>query len=257
MAIRHAILVALFAAGLTTAGAAPSAADQKAPERTIVMTGEGKVKAMPDTAIVSGGVVTQSRRPADALRDNTEAMAKAIAALKAMGFSDKDIATSSVRFQPQYETDHYGNTDPKRRIIGYTVTNRVSVTLTEKIERAGEVFDALIQNGANDFAAVTFQIRDIESLENQARAEAARNAAAHALVYAKALGVELGPVKFVREGSGTQIVDQIIAEDIGRLPDKNVAEALQRLPGISLVPSRIEASEQTITRVVTVTWILK
>jgi uncharacterized protein YggE len=116
------------------------------------------------------------------------------------------------------------------------------------------VFDTLIQNGANDAAAVNFQIRDILKYTNLARAEAARKALSGAQVYAKALGAELGPVKLVREGGPG--IDSITAYDIGALPDKNISEALQRIPGVAL-QSRIEASEQTITKSVTITWALK
>jgi outer membrane receptor for ferrienterochelin and colicin len=33
-----------------------------------------------------------------------------------------------------------------------------------------------------------------------------------------------------------QLVDSVIAEDIGKLPDNNVVEALQRVPGIQVSP---------------------
>ena len=66
------------------------------------MVGEGEVTAMPDTAVVSGGVATKARDASDALHDNAQAMAKVIAALKALGIADKQIATSSIGFQPVY-----------------------------------------------------------------------------------------------------------------------------------------------------------
>src|SRR5581483_9322965 len=37
-----------------------------------------------------------------------------------------------------------------------------------------------------------------------------------------------------RKRSASQIVDSIIAEDIGKLPDTNTAEALQRVPGVQI-----------------------
>ncbi len=229
---------------------------QTAPDRTITMTGTGIVKAMPDTAIISGGVITRAKRSADALRANGEAMAKAVTAAKALGLTDKQITTAAVSFEPQYETDSKGNIDPDRRIVAYIVSNRIVVTLNEKIERAGEVLDALLQNGANDSAGVSFEIRDVEALEMQARAEAAKNALTRAQAYCRPIGAELGAVRSVREGSGGAVfTDQIMAEDIGRSPDKNLAESLQRIPGVPI--TRVEAREQTITETVTIVWALK
>jgi uncharacterized protein YggE len=226
---------------------------QAAPDRFVVMTGVGTVRAMPDKALVSGGVVTRARHADDAIRTNSEAMAKVVAALKALGITDKEIATSSFSFDPQYETDSKGNIDPDHRIVAYTVENKITVTLTEKIERAGEVLDALIQNGANDSAGVWFDFQDPEALNMRARAEAAKNALTRAETYVKQIGAELGAVRSVQEGSQFGAVEnRIVSEDIGAFPDKSTAEALQRIPGV-----RVAAGERTITQVVTVVWNLK
>ncbi|QSX41408.1 TonB-dependent receptor [Shewanella cyperi] len=41
------------------------------------------------------------------------------------------------------------------------------------------------------------------------------------------------------------VVDAIVAEDIGKFPDENVAEALQRIPGVSV--TRVNGEGQTVT----------
>ena len=229
---------------------------QTAPDRFVVMTGVGTVRAMPDKAIISGGVVTRARHADDALKTNSEAMAKVVAALRSLGLTDKEIATSSFSFEPQYETDSKGNIDPGHRIVAYTVENNVAVTLTEKIERAGAVLDALIQNGANDSAGVRFDFQDPEALNMRARAEAAKNALARAQVYVKQVGAELGPVRSVQEGYQSEpVMNRIVAEDVGGLPDQSTAEALQRIPGVPV--TRVAADERMITQVVTVVWALK
>jgi iron complex outermembrane recepter protein len=46
--------------------------------------------------------------------------------------------------------------------------------------------------------------------------------------------------------SASQIVDSIVAEDIGKLPDNNVAEALQRVTGVQISRSQGEGSGITI-----------
>lgn len=247
------LALALAGAPLAYAGTVPVQV-QATPvpsDRLLTMTGKGTVKAMPDTAIISGGVVTQAATPHDAAHDNIVTMQHTVAALKALGIAEKQITTSRVAFEPQYERDRNGVINP-RRIAGYSVTNRIIVTLTEKIEQAGDVFSTLIQNGANDAATVNFEVRAVEALENQARTAAAKDAQMKAQVYAKALGLELGAVRLVSETGGNVTVDQIQAEDIGRFPDRNISEVLQRVAGV-----RIEADEQTIVKTVTVTWTLK
>jgi TonB-dependent receptor len=60
----------------------------------------------------------------------------------------------------------------------------------------------------------------------------------------------------VRKRDADQVVDSIVAEDIGKLPDNNIAEALQRVPGVQITRNRGEGSgisirglTQTSTRV--------
>lgn len=42
--------------------------------------------------------------------------------------------------------------------------------------------------------------------------------------------------------NATEIVDSIVAEDIGKLPDNNLAEALQRVPGVQITRNHGEGS---------------
>ena len=49
-----------------------------------------------------------------------------------------------------------------------------------------------------------------------------------------------------RKRNASGFVDAIIAEDIGKLPDQNLAEALQRVPGISISRTNNEGSQITV-----------
>ena len=45
--------------------------------------------------------------------------------------------------------------------------------------------------------------------------------------------------------SSDHIVDSLVAEDIGKLPDQNIAEALERIPGISVSTFTVNGSGQS------------
>ncbi len=213
---------------------------QTAPDRYVIMAGEGSIKAMPDIAVVSGGVVTRARHMGDAMHENSATMAKVVAALKALGVMDNEITTRDFRFDPQYDTDSKGNRDPSNRIIGYMVANQIAVTLSD-LGKAGDVLDALIESGANDFATIEFAIKDRHTLEMQARAAAGRDALQRAQIYAKEIGAELGPVRSLHEGFS--------AEPSGNL--ESVVVTAER------ANTRIETGDQTISATVTIVWALK
>jgi len=226
-------------------------APQLAPDRYVLMVGEGRVTAMPDTAIVTGGVITKARTAGDALHDNNEAMAKVLAALKALGVTDKQIATSRIQFQPVYPPY-----DPKSgqstKVIGYQVSNSVRVTLSD-LGRAGDVLDALIENGANESATIGFEIKDQSALEEKARAEASRDAFRRALVYAKEVGAELGAVRSIREGYHSDS-----GADYDTVTVTSARAAYAPPPPPPPPPgTMVQAGEQTISATVTVVWALK
>src|SRR5947207_3429632 len=98
MRLRSAIVIAavLLAASafagvgaplLTRAGSAPARAG------TFSVLGTGVVTTRPDTARISAGVTTEGTTADEAIAENSDAMAKVIAALKAAGIASKDLQT--------------------------------------------------------------------------------------------------------------------------------------------------------------------
>jgi len=226
---------------------------QGGPDRYVLTIGQGSVTAMPDTAVVSGGVVTRARSAGDALHDNAASMAKVVAALKTRGVTDKQITASSVRFEPVYPP-YDPKTGQSTKVIGYQVSNEVIVTLTD-LGRAGDVLDALIENGANDSATIAFEIKDREALETKARAEAGKDALKRAQTFAAQIGTELGAVRSIREGAYSDSVGDF---ETVTVTGARAAYAPPPPPPPPPPPGTMaQAGEQTISSTVTVVWALK
>jgi uncharacterized protein YggE len=181
---------------ILVAPAALAAGDNLGP-RTISVSGQGDVRAAPDEATLSAGVVTQATTAADALSANTRAMNRVFATLKGLGIPDKAMQTNEFSVSPQYSNDRNGNS---QKIIGYQVTNNVSVTVDD-LRNLGPALDALVSAGANALGSIQFTIRDPKPLENDARAAAMHDAMDKADAYAKAAGLRLGPILSISEGS--------------------------------------------------------
>jgi uncharacterized protein YggE len=187
--------VAIFARGAAIAAEPGEAADQ----RMLTVSGEGEVKAVPDEARLSAGVLTQAHRAAEALAANSQAMNQVFAALKHLGIPDQSIQTSDFSVQPVYQTDRNGNTNQK--ISGYEVSNDVRVTVDD-LARLGPALDALVASGSNSLGSIAFAIHDPKPLMTEARSEAMKDAISRAQTYAAAGGFTLGPVLAVTEGGG-------------------------------------------------------
>ena len=88
---------------------APVLADDEKPFRILNLSGTGNVKAVPDTASINAGVVTDARDAKSALAANSAAMTKLFGQLKQAGIAERDIQTSNFNISPVYAPY-----DPKR-----------------------------------------------------------------------------------------------------------------------------------------------
>lgn len=192
--MKSAALAALFlAAALIPAQA------QTVPSRTLTMTGQGEVRAAPDSVTLSAGVTSQGATAAAALAANTNRMQGVFAALKKLGIADKDMQTSNFSVSPMM-SDGANNQPP--RVTGYQVNNQVRVRLDD-VTRLGAALDALVTAGANQINGVDFTIKDPAPLLTEARGDAVADARAKAETYAKAAGVSLGPILSITENQNS------------------------------------------------------
>ena len=242
---------ALMAAGLVLmAGSAPAADMMKADARMmgaghmprlITVSGQGEASGTPDQAELSAGVVTQGATAADALAANSRAMNAVFDALKRAGIPDKSIQTSNFSVAPQYTPYKPDSTEPPR-IIGYQVSNSVTVKVSD-LKKLGPDLDALVSSGANQVSGVNFSIAGTKTLAQEARADAVKDAMAHAETYAKAAGVELGRVMSISEGGGYTP---------GPMP-----MMAMRMEAAAAPPPPMAEGEQTIVANVTMTFEIK
>jgi uncharacterized protein len=179
---------------------APAGAADNVMARSIVVNGEGVVSATPDSARISAGVISQAATAAAALTANNTAMARVMESLRGAGILPQHIQTANFSVEPQYPPFRPDAPADARRIIGYQVSNQVSV-LVEDLTRIGTTLDALVRSGANQLGGIQFQFKNPKPLQERARQAAVTDARAKAGTLAAAAGVTLGPVLQIQEGA--------------------------------------------------------
>lgn len=140
------------------------------------------VSAAPDIATLSAGVTTEAPTAVEAMSLNAERMAAVIARIRSEGIDEEDIRTTGIRLNPVYDYDN-----GRQNFRGYSVANRVSVTLRD-IDRTGAVLDRLVESGATDLGGIEWSIDDPAEAMAQARAAAFAGASERALEYARMAG---------------------------------------------------------------------
>ena len=176
----------------------PPAHPHHGPPPSITVSGTGSVDAVPDAAVLTAGVETRADEAAGAVRANTEAMTRVIAALKEAGVDDKDVQTANFSINPVWAQDGDGGQPP--RIAGYQASNQVRLTVRD-LTRIGTLLDALVSAGANAAGGLEFVVKDARVREREALKDAVEDARARAETLAAAGGFALGPVLTVTESS--------------------------------------------------------
>ncbi|MFN2442814.1 MAG: SIMPL domain-containing protein [Thermoanaerobaculia bacterium] len=172
--------IAIPALAQTPAGTPPR---QEAPMEMISVAGEGRVKLTPDRVRFNVGVETMAATPSEALEQNNQKIKAVIDALRKAGAKSEEIQTSNFSIHPQFE--YVDNRRP--RIIGYQVTNSVTVT-REATTDSGRLLQAAVNAGVNQASGLSFFVAD----ETRARAEGLRKAFADARAKAETLAGAAG-----------------------------------------------------------------
>lgn len=188
---------AAFAQSSTPAAASGEQAVAEPVNRTITVTGTGKVFLTPDIAYVTIGVHTEGSEAAQAVAENNAKTQKVIDTLKAEGVAEKDIQTTNFSIYPQPVYDDQGKPTGE---IKYTVDNSVVVTVRD-ITKIGDLLDAVVQAGANNINGIQFDVADKTAALSAARQGAVQDAKTKADELASAAGVSVGEVQTMSEYS--------------------------------------------------------
>lgn len=237
---RLTLLSAAFGMALLAAPVA-SLAQTTSTAGTIVLSGQGDVSAAPDQATITLGVVTQGETAAAALAANTARLTRVFGVLDEAGIDGRDRQTSGLSINPVWERQR-GTNPPPPKIVGYTVSNNVTVRVRD-LDALGGVLDAVVRDGANNFQGLSFGVEDSTPLMDDARRTAVADALRKAELYAEALGVDLGRIVSVSESGGMR-------------PVMMRAEAMMAMSD-SAAPVPIAGGEVTFNAQVSITWELE
>ncbi len=165
-----------------------------AAEKLVTVTGEATVAVAPDAAMIRIGVSSQDKTAREASDANAKQMIAVLAAIKSNSIAERDIQTSRLSLQPQYDPNKGGTA----RLTGFQATNQVTVRIRD-IGNLAAVLDSAISAGANEMSGIEFIVSEQSKLLDRARDEAIADAHRKAELYAKAAGSRLGHVVAISE----------------------------------------------------------
>ena len=200
-------------------------------EKLVTVTGEGTVDAVPDNAVIRIGVSSQGKTARAASDANAREMNAVLAAIKDGGVAERDVQTSSLSLQPQYDPKQTG----PAHLIGFRVNNQITVKVRD-IGKLAALLDRAIAAGANEMSGIEFKVSNEAKLLDQARTAAIADAHRKAELYAQAAGMQIGRV--------------IVISEEGATPPAPVYRALRA----GMAAPAIAPGEQAVHAVVTVSY---
>jgi len=193
------IRTAMLTLGLFAGTAAAAVAQVPGPPTpTVVVRGEGEVRAAPDVAFVTIGAEFRAPTPKDAQTAAARAMTAVQQRLVASGVPKDAVRTLSYDVQAQFDF-----TNGKQVLRGYTARNVIEVRVDD-VARVGEILDAAITAGGTSVQGVRFDLKQRASLEREALTRAVADARARADAAAKGAGASVVTVLRVEE-SGVDV----------------------------------------------------
>lgn len=208
----------------------------------IEVTGTAEARVVPDRATVFIGVRTRAATAAAAAQENARKQRAILDTLRAAGLPNEQIKTADYTVAPE---TRYDNATQTTHVTGYTVSNTI-VAEVRRIEQVSTVIDAALAKGSNQISALQFYSSVADSVRRAALAEATINARREAEVLAMAAGGTLGPL--LELSSQTPMIrpftTAMSAMAMGARAD-------------TMMPTPIEAGEQTISATVSARWAFK
>ncbi len=193
MAVRSLIFAApLLLAACGSGGDDPRGVDRA--ETLLSVSASGHAESRPDKAEFQAGIETWARTAREASDANTRKIAEIVGALRGLGIPEKDIQTRAVSVQRIDYGDRRGQ---------FQSANVVNVTLRD-VDKTSAAVTAVTEAGANIVSGPNLSMTDPEATANLAYADAYKAARTRAEAYAKAAGMEVSRVLYIRDAGGSQ-----------------------------------------------------
>lgn len=168
------------------------AQDQKPQVPQIAVTGEGKVKVIPDQAVINVGFQNSGKDAKEVKTLNDEVVDKVIKFLKKSGLPATDYKTSNVRLYKSY--------DYEKKKQNFQASQNLSITLKD-LSKYDDIMMGLNDAGVNSINGVEFKSSKMEDYERDARKKAMLNAKQKATDYVSVLGQKVGKALLITDNS--------------------------------------------------------
>lgn len=172
------------------------AQEQKVQVPQISVTGESKIKVIPDYVVITVGVQNTGKESKEVKNLNDEVVDRIIKFLKKSGIPSADYKTNTVSLNKSY--------DFEKKKSNYQAYQTLSITIKD-LSKYDEIMNGLNDAGVNTIQGVEFKSSKLELYEKEARKNAMLNAQQKANDYVGVLGQKVGKALLITDNSQSYV----------------------------------------------------
>ncbi|MBK5200543.1 MAG: SIMPL domain-containing protein [Spirochaetaceae bacterium] len=165
--------------------------------RTISVSGTGNISVEPDMATFSVSISQTKETSAEALQATNKKVGEVLNALKEFNISDKDIKTTAINLNTEYEW-----IDNKQQVKGQKASQSINVKL-KNLASIGPIIDKLSNINEISLGSINMIKEDTSEDMKQARILSVIDAKTKAQELANAAGMKLGMPLSISYGSSS------------------------------------------------------
>ncbi|MFV8342950.1 SIMPL domain-containing protein [Flavobacterium sp. XS2P39] len=158
----------------------------------VSVTGEGKVKVVPDQTTITATIETKGNNAKDVKKQNDQKMEAVLRFIKKMNLDPADYKTQRVSLNPQY--------DYEKKKHNYNATQTIEILLKD-LSKYDELMEGLVDEGINRIDNVIFQSSKLAQYQSEARKLAMKEAKLKAEDYVSVLGQKVGRAMTISDNS--------------------------------------------------------
>ena len=158
----------------------------------INVSGEGKIKVVPDEATITATVDTRGNNAKEVKRQNDQQIEVVLKLIRKMNLAPADYKTKRVSLNPVY--------DYEKKKTTYNATQTIEILLRD-LSKYDELMEGLVDGGINKVNSVVFQSSKLEQYQSEARKLAMKDAKQKAIDYVSVLGQKVGKAITISDNS--------------------------------------------------------
>ena len=163
-------------------------------ERTIRVTGKGKISVKPDTIRLRLSVEGIYPEYDETLRKSAEVVELLKDLVEQLGYERKELKTLYFNIDTEYESYQEKDKSWKRRFQGYKYVHRMKIEFPADNQKLGKMLYALAHCPVEPEFSIEYTVADPEAAKNELLGEAVKDSMAKAGILAAAANVKLGNI---------------------------------------------------------------